>query len=386
MSANRTNRTVLNHCLSGLPHQTKIARKPEGVGVEIRCSIDVESMIMLRLELQEGKEAMQKLKYYEGLGSSGTASVLRLVEPWMKTNRVIYGDSAFGSVRTAAQLAHHGLGFIGMVKTATKRFPKAFLTKYGADHNLLRTGQSVYLTAEGHPLLRAVGWYSKKAKFLIATVGTNLPAPEHVRYRYRINQDGNTERFIKTEPICQTAYEYFNSAQKIDVHNHLRQGSLAMERAVPTQSWSFRIICTLLGMIIVDAFKMYQLEQEDRDDVDPALRTMDFSSFVTTVTRDLVNNEFQGNTKKRRQSESMESSGNVVHALELLSEHPTSASTNVQFRQLRCKICNHKTSFICGTCSTTEVAYAVCGPSKRKLGRAQLCHASHLSEFFGKNE
>ena len=46
MSANRTGKTVKNHVPSGLPHQAKIIRKPEGVGVEIRCLIDAPNLVM----------------------------------------------------------------------------------------------------------------------------------------------------------------------------------------------------------------------------------------------------------------------------------------------------------------------------------------------------
>jgi len=52
MSANRTNRTVANHFMGGLPHQTKIAKKPEGVGCEIRVVIDADAQIILGLELR----------------------------------------------------------------------------------------------------------------------------------------------------------------------------------------------------------------------------------------------------------------------------------------------------------------------------------------------
>ena len=62
MSANRTNKTVNRNVQDGLPQQTKIARKPEGVGSEIRCVIDGRTQVMLQLELQESKEEMAKKK------------------------------------------------------------------------------------------------------------------------------------------------------------------------------------------------------------------------------------------------------------------------------------------------------------------------------------
>ena len=44
----------------GLPHVTKIARKPEGVGTESRTLSCGETKILLQLEIQEGKVPMQE--------------------------------------------------------------------------------------------------------------------------------------------------------------------------------------------------------------------------------------------------------------------------------------------------------------------------------------
>ena len=40
----------------GAPHVTKIARKPEGVGAELKAAADGETNIMLSLDIMEGKE------------------------------------------------------------------------------------------------------------------------------------------------------------------------------------------------------------------------------------------------------------------------------------------------------------------------------------------
>ena len=44
--------------------------------------------------------------------------------------RIVVGDSAFASVKTAHELRKRGLHFIGIVKTATKRFPKERLKNH----------------------------------------------------------------------------------------------------------------------------------------------------------------------------------------------------------------------------------------------------------------
>ncbi len=47
----------------GEPHVTKIKRKPEGVGAELKCAADGDSGIMLRLDVMEGQAAQRAKEY-----------------------------------------------------------------------------------------------------------------------------------------------------------------------------------------------------------------------------------------------------------------------------------------------------------------------------------
>jgi len=106
----------------GMPHVTKIARKPKGVGAELKSCADGQSGIMLRLEIQEGAEAMKDKKWAD-VYKYHTAVTLRLTEPWHGSNRTVNGDSAFASFVTAIALLAVGLFFRGIVKTASSLFP-----------------------------------------------------------------------------------------------------------------------------------------------------------------------------------------------------------------------------------------------------------------------
>ena len=57
----------------------------------------------------------------------GTATVLRLLQPWLDSNRHVHADSFFASVRTAEALWEHGTRFTEPTKTATVEFPKSEL-------------------------------------------------------------------------------------------------------------------------------------------------------------------------------------------------------------------------------------------------------------------
>jgi Transposase IS4 len=56
------------------------------------------------------------------------AQVLRwLVSPWANLDRIVCIDSYFASVAATLELKKIGLRYIGVVKTATRRFPMAYL-------------------------------------------------------------------------------------------------------------------------------------------------------------------------------------------------------------------------------------------------------------------
>ena len=58
----------------GIPHLTKIIRKPKGVGTEMKCLADGVVGIMLQLEICEGKEAKAQKKWSHRHLPAGTAN------------------------------------------------------------------------------------------------------------------------------------------------------------------------------------------------------------------------------------------------------------------------------------------------------------------------
>ena len=140
--------------LGGMPTVMKIKRKPKGVGCEVKTLADVASGIMVNLEINEGKEAMKEKRWQRELGA-GTATTLRLSEPWHGSGRIVCGDSWFASVKTALELRRKGLFFTGIVKTAHRMF----LLKALGVHCPLERGSTVTATAvdDGIDII-AHGW------------------------------------------------------------------------------------------------------------------------------------------------------------------------------------------------------------------------------------
>lgn len=376
MSANRTNRTLTNNVPQGLPHQTKIPRKPESVGVEIRCLIDARSEIMYALELQESKEDMATKEFVQETGSAGTACIMRQCQSLFGTGRTIYGDSAFASVNTAYHLRQRGLHFMGLVKTAHREYPKKLFKSMPV---AIRSGESRYKRSErdGIPLV-AVAWWDKKLKMFISTAGTNARAPDHERVRYRLKPNGEYEIYKKYTQISSIPYEYFSFAQKVDVHNHRRQGILAMERALSTRSWAFRIVSTLLGVIMVDAYALYNNVGQCQALADNEKLT--FRDFVLDVATALVTNTLSDGTgrvpRPPRNVPEYDADGPPTTSCSLipLRKLLDQGDRKKKYVQLHCRICGKTASSCCRRCSTGAHIVALCGPG---ADRPKPCLAVH---------
>ena len=88
--------------------------------------------MMLRLKLVKNiqEEVKADLVQESGNGDDlihGCKVLRELIEPWYHTCRVVCADSYFASVSTAKELMRLGMRFIGVVQTASKKFPMAYL-------------------------------------------------------------------------------------------------------------------------------------------------------------------------------------------------------------------------------------------------------------------
>ena len=86
-------------------------------------------MVRLKLVKTSTEEAADSITE-DGQGHlHGTQVLLSLILPQANSDRVVCADSYFASVGAAETLKRIGLRFIGVVKTATKRFPMKHLSQ-----------------------------------------------------------------------------------------------------------------------------------------------------------------------------------------------------------------------------------------------------------------
>jgi hypothetical protein len=355
----------------GIPHLTKIIRKPKPVGTELKDLTDASSRVTLQLEIQEGKVAMAA-KEFAGEHSAGTALLLRLTKPWWNTDRHVFGDSAFASVAATVALKAHGLEFTGLVKTAHRMFPQKVLNQLP----LPSKGDHAVMTAthlDTHML--AVTWNGGKVrKNIVSSCGvTTLAATGAKRERWVNNDDGITSRMVTKEtPWPSIVAQYFEAASASDVNNHLRQGSLAMEEVWGTQTWWHRILATVVGICEVDSFLAFAA-------LHPRGSETTHREFVEAVASGLLNSALPNGSKFRKRTiDGVSEEVPEYHRLRLLSDSPLARNFKEGARvQRECTQCSAKASYYCDYCSDVlnGVYFTVCGPGTSTEGQ---CFADHI--------
>jgi hypothetical protein len=133
---------------------------------------------------------------------------------------------------------------------------------------------------------------------------------------------------------------YYSTRAQIDRHNRCRQDDLMLERKIGTQHWSFRINCSLLGMIIVDAWLVYSGGRG-------AKATMVQRSFYEKLADQLIDNEFDYVGLRDRSTSLIDAkqilrSGLDVHLTPNKKRRKTKDGATLTFAELgRCTVATH---------------------------------------------
>lgn len=335
------------YAAEALPHTTKIKRKPRGVGVELKAICCSHSNIMLRVEIMEGKEAQQR-KQWRNRYNEGTAVTLHLASNYGGSWRTVVGDSAFASVNCAVALRNElQLNFQGIVKTARREFPLAYLMNWFNEGNQAQPrrerGSHIVLQSNfqdmnnGHDVpVYALGWHEKKLKTIISTRGTSVEVDHAQRKRHRITVDDRgqevTETYIIYVKRCEMVKTLYDAFSCIDIHDHYRQGLLCMEESWRTKQWMHRLFASLFGVIVTDSYFAYRANERMYQ-----RPVMDYYTFLNKLVDQLVNNVFARNDRVTRNvilhQQNFERNledvvANNEHRLASLRSHPHYAGRN----------------------------------------------------------
>lgn len=252
---------------------------------------DSSTGIMVGLELNEGKLDQSMKKFYEEYGAT-TAVTLRLAQPWFSTGRAIVGDSYFSSVKTAKALAKHGLYFCGVVKTATKMFPLGQLEELSTT---LRRGHHIALKSVygDNSELYALSWKDKKIYNIISTFGTlEDTQPIYRNYKKVVETNGIKSNTVIVRSMTRPKIiaDLYDNLNIVDIHDHYRQGVLEPERRWKTKTWWKRLLATMFGIHVTDAYLSYRYEFASK--VLDNREQLCFCSFAEKLAQDLCCNPY----------------------------------------------------------------------------------------------
>ena len=356
----------------GLPHYVKLDRKPES-GCELKTACCGKSGLLLALEITKSAEQTAQ-RSYEDTMQHGTATVLRLVEPWFHTNRLVCADSFFASVATAQKLWEVGLRFTGVVKTATRHFPLSYLSHL----EMAAKGEHNCLVSKGkdddHSLM-ALCWLDRERRYFISTTSTTKPGAPIFRTRPRV-RDGRTVRVEIEIPIPEVCESYYQVCSKIDQHNRCRQDDLNIEKKLRTTRWSTRVNSSLLAICVVDGWLLYKNSFGLANHMNPW-------DFYKRLANGLLDNKFDSVALRKRKSPTAEPTRSVltgtgIHLVctERKQRRKDGSMTNHTY-QGNCVVCKtyRKSRFYCSECfALTDKEVYICPTEK---GRA--CFEQHIN-------
>ena len=256
----------------GMPGFMHVQRKPTPKGLELHTLCCGICGILIWFEVFEGKKAMETKGHCAEqkrlLGANGpwksVSLSLRMAEK-LRKGTVLVADSWFGSKPCILALYSIGIFAVMCVKTAHKGFPKdALLGKLGYDAKTklcpkARRGEyygytQKFDTPAGRCEVLGAGHNSKKPVLLISTASTMAPAPDYAKTWTWTNALGELVKYtirVPTTMVHALYHKYFN---KVDVHNHLRQGLVSMADVWATKDWAHRHFAEGLGFWEVNVF------------------------------------------------------------------------------------------------------------------------------------
>jgi Transposase IS4 len=378
----------INH---GLPQYVAIDRKPEN-GCEIQNAACGVSGVMLRLKVVKGVNLPgfdeEEFGSNENSLLHGTQVLKHVVSPWFGSNRIVCADSYFASVGAAKELFRNGLRFIGVVKTATRGFPKTYLTGIELHNRGDFAALKANATADS-PEYGAMVWMDRERRYFISTAGSFEAGTPYQRCRWRqIDQAANAapERVTFTIPQPKIAEIYYSTCGAIDRHNRLRQDDLRIEKKVETKDWSRRVNLSIFSIIVVDTWLVFnglrntpKLELNQKDFYSALCEELIDNSYGTRgcpsgQPRSSPNNPTFQDACRRALESGGPRSGVLVH-LTPVKRLKNSRGEKTSFRyQGRCKECQLKSTWQCSQCEDDGKTVFLCSTKNGKR-----CFVEHLA-------
>ena len=372
----------------GLPMYIAIDRKPEN-GCEIQNSACGRSGVMLRLKLVKTAEECETEHANtadDGL-LHGTRVLKALVAPWTNSNRIVCADLYFASVGCCEELKRIGLRFIGVVKTATKRFPMQYLSQIELENRGEFSGL-VCRDHSGDPKFLSFVWMDRERRYFISSASSLQEGEPYSRKRWRqVSEEDNAEpeNVELTIPQPKAAEIYYAVCGKIDQHNRHRQATLQLETKLATHDWSKRVNLSILAITMVDTWLVYKqcthTSEIQKDFYGYLAEELIDNAYDTAGTRQAARRS-RGEMSVPRNYTGVVAENGMLRSGASIHLTPTKKMRRVKgnitkHRQQRvCRECKKfKTKHVCSVCHDENLEHWLCHTD---TGRS--CFATHVAD------
>jgi hypothetical protein len=423
-----------------LPNLSHIERKPEDLGTELKVVACSKIGLCLFLEVQEGKEPMRVKEFTDEfkvtaactlrLGKYTSRKFCEKSDNNQNNNQTVKntytGDSWFGSVELCTQyVLRLNNNFIGVIKNSHSLYPKAFLEDTmkewgGGSHLVLQTQY------KGVALV-AVGYKYNKKKVMCFIFNKGVGHTKNGKpYEARWKDDNNNTR-TRDVPRPDVVAKYYEGCNVIDVHNQSRQYNLRLEKHWVTEDGFFRLMTTIIGITITDAWKGYNHHLHDNH----RHKGMELMEFTRLLTKDILDNKYpttpisqsaysimdtppppsdivliennMNNTPKETADwdtvtkiSSLSFASNIdlctpcdIHILTVNNDFTSHVKSigdektvGKRRRRGKCIVCGRNTSFYCQTCvPTAKRLRSWCCSDAAQRGEEKTCLLEHVQEM-----
>ena len=210
-----------------------------------------------------------------------------------KADHCVCANSYFLSVNTVTVMRTMSLRFIGVVKTATKKFPMSYLS----DLELVQCGDYKGLVARGtdrQPTMLSFIWMDRDHHYFIAnasSLDSGNPYSCNRWHQVSLELDALPENMELTILQPKATDVYYQTCGVIDQHNRHRQDNLKTEKKLETKKWDMRVNLTIFLMIVVDTWLVYSQATGSTE-----LQ----SEFYVRLAEELIDNNINSRLQRQR--------------------------------------------------------------------------------------
>ena len=287
-----------------------------------------------------------------------------------------------------------GSRFIGVVKTATKKFPMSYLSNL----ELVQCGDYKGLVArgtDGQPTMLSFVWMDWECCYFVASASSldsGIPYSRNRWCQVSLELDALPENMELTIPQPKVMEVYYQTCGVVDQHNQHHQDNLKTKKKLETKKWDMRVNLTIFLMIVVDTWLVYS----------KAMGSTELQSeFYVFLAEELIDNNIDSWPQHQRNSgedgsDSNDESPVMMHTGRVctgVSCHLTptkcrcrtgDGELTAQRLQGCCIECGKKTTYLCSACMDSDDESKtpwLCHTEKRPACFANHYKHTHLESY-----